>query len=216
MKNSHSQKELLFKSILDAQEDERNRIARDIHDGIGGLLSGAKIQLGNILSNDLSNSEMQKIIKDIYGYITRASIEARNATHALTPASIALSGIKGAIDQLCVDFKEHFEVEQINNFPEFINIHYEIQIYRIIQELFNNTLKHSKATKVLLSIQLSQNTMEIKFEDNGVGFEFYNRTKEGYGLTNIKNRINFLEGNLHYSNNSGSTYLITLNLNKLK
>lgn len=168
MRKSQSQKELLFKSILDAQEDERNRIARDIHDGIGGLLSGAKIQLGNMVSDNISILELKKIAKVVYGYITKASIEARNATHALTPGSIALSGIRGAIDQLCGDFNQHFEVELINNFPDEINKHYEIQIYRIIQELFNNALKHSKATKVRLSILAFQNTLEIKFEDNGV------------------------------------------------
>ncbi len=217
MKKVQSQKEFLFKLILDAQEDERNRIGRDIHDGIGGLLSGAKIQIGNIVSGNLSILEMQNIANVVYGYITNASIEARNATHALTPSSIALSGIKGAIDQLCGDFNQHFEVELINNFPEGINKHYEIQIYRIIQELFNNALKHSNAKKVSLSIFTTQsNTLEMKFHDNGVGFEYDTKEIVGSGLSNIKNRTNFLGGNLKYSNLEGSNFFFTFHLNKLQ
>jgi signal transduction histidine kinase len=216
MIKSQKQKELLFKSILNAQEEERKRIGRDIHDGIGGLLSGAKIQLGSIVFGNLSNLEMQNISKVVYGYITRANIEVRTATYALTPDSIALSGIKGAIDQLCDDFKLHFEVELINNFPEGINKQYEIQIYRIIQELFNNALKHSNAENVILSINTTQSAnLEIKFQDNGIGFEYDSNEILGSGLINIKNRIIYLGGDLKFSNLNGSNIFINFNLNKL-
>jgi signal transduction histidine kinase len=216
MKRNQLQKDILFRSILETQELEKNRISRDIHDGLGGLLSGTKIRLSEIINHPILNEESLESIKVAYDLVKRAETEARNASLALTPETIVISGMKVALDELFIDFSQYFTMDIENEFPEGISNHFEIQLYRIFQELLNNALKYSRATKIIISIMSVGKDLEILFWDNGIGMDLEKLNYQGNGIKNIKLRTQFLCGKIKIKNDNGLQFHFKFDLLKLK
>lgn len=208
-------KEKLFQGILEAQEEDRNRIARDIHDTLGALLNNAKLSLSEVKDEKL-NEEAKNNIGKTFDFVLQAIEETRNAVNALRPEAIKRFGLKGAINDLKKKYDSQFEIELINNCPDGLNDLLQQHIYRILSELFNNTIKYSEATKIELEIFNNDEMLFIHYSDNGKGFDFDAelKTGKGNGLRNIKNRIDFMNGKIEVTNNQGITYELSFNLNK--
>jgi two-component system, NarL family, sensor kinase len=211
------QKDILL-SIIQTQEKERERIAQDLHDEIGSKLNVVSLNLYGLKSNDKDEDAMLANIDTII-HVNNSAIEnARKIAHNLLPPVLEKFGLKAAIEELVLDF-ENTETVEINytSTVDFSNANTDVQlnIFRIIQELLNNSLKHGKASKVNISFASIDNKVQCIYSDNGIGFETKNLQKnKGLGMRNIESRIQFLNGqyNVYSEKDNGITFNLTFNL----
>lgn len=213
-----TQQELVrLEALINGEEKERKRIAQDLHDGINGDLSVIKfkitsIDLDKFDSND--NSEFNTAVN----MLDNAIDQIRHISHNLTPPSLQNFKLVDTIKQHCTKLESsndiNIDFQNYGNFPSLSEDH-EIAIFRIIQEALNNTIKHAKASEVLVQINAHDDTIDLIVEDNGIGFNPKKNT-DGIGLKNIKSRSEFLKAKLQIdSNNNGTTITININLKQL-
>jgi signal transduction histidine kinase len=184
-------------SMLEGQELERQRLSREIHDGIGPLLSALKINLSSI-EGDLDSAQVEavSIFENAYQLIDQVSDDLRSISHNLTPKVLIDFGLQEALGALKekMNFSKNMKLTVLfTDIPSHLDQVYELGIYRICQELINNTLKHAKASKTALQLINSNEMLRIIYEDDGIGFEI-DQVKRGLGLANIENRIKALGG----------------------
>lgn len=200
---------LAAKSLVEGQEEERKRIAREIHDGLGVLLSAAKMQFSTI---GIASPETKPLIEKASKMLEQASSDARKISHNMMPGLLTKLGLYEAVEDLFDKISEteslHVNTdisEDMKRLPE----NKEIMVYRIIQEIVNNTLKHSEAKSLRLSMQMHEDQLQIEYSDDGKGFD-YDRMldSKSIGLSSIQSRINFLNGKMkvHTSPGKGAAY----------
>lgn len=179
---------------FEAQENERKKIAQNIHDGVLQQLVSVKHRVGSI-----SSKKTEKINDDIDETIN----ELRNLSHKLLPKSLLKFGLIDAIDFL---LKDNLESHNIAYDYNYRNINYsfseqiEVSLYRCLQELIKNTISHSKANKVYVELYKIEKNLICIYEDNGIGFDVNNIENKGIGLKNIEIRINSLKGEFSIEN----------------
>ncbi|MDQ0065705.1 ATP-binding protein [Chryseobacterium lathyri] len=204
----------LTKAILEGEERERARIAKDLHDGLGGMLAGVKINFSTWSSTHLE-ADRHKDFYKILNQLDNSVTELRHVARNLMPESLLSFGLETALKDLCEfyirkDLKVDFQPINISkNTPLSI----QLNIYRIAQELLANSVKHSGATNILLQCSQSDENFMITVEDNGKGFkeEDY-RKSQSMGLHNLKNRVDYLKGKMEInSDDEGTTINIELN-----
>lgn len=168
---------------IKGQEIERELIAKDLHDSTSGILFGMKLQLESI---KLNYHDLKSVIQDLESQIDTITNEIKSITRKISPTSLQCFGLLNAIMNYAKDpiFKEIEIVIHSNINTKRFNKDIEINLYRIIQECLNNTLKHSKAKKVDLTINLEEDYLYIEIKDYGTGLSF-NKQNEGHGLSNI-------------------------------
>jgi len=203
----------LVDDVFAAQENERARLARDLHDDLGGTLSAIKLNLTAFKTSvaDL-NERNQQFYAQTINMIEKACINLREIAHDLMPKNLEKMGLVNALNEQLANLKEtsNINFEFIFDIQKNINPELELSIYRIIKELINNIEKHSCATKASLQLLCSSTQITIMCEDNGIGFDI-NKSKKGLGLSNITSRVNYLKGSLYIdSNNSGTTITIEI------
>lgn len=186
-------------AVLKGQEDERSRIAKDLHDGLGGLLSGVKYSLNNMKENVLLSAENATAFTRSIDLLDTGIQELRRIAHNMMPENLVKFGLVKALEDYCQSIaatdvlKINFSALQMENYTANINL--DITIYRIIQELINNTIKHANATEIIVQLFKEDNKLNITVEDNGKGFDVKNINNfKGAGWTNIINRVNYLKG----------------------
>ncbi len=204
-----------LKAVLNAQEKERKRISKDLHDGIGQQLSGIKLAWQKLSSN-IANEQpelYQDLIK-MSAVVDETAEEVRSISHQMMPQSLQSFGLPSAIEEMLdkslkyTGIEHEFESFNIEDrYPEEL----EINLYRVVQELINNMIKHSGASKV--QVQLYQNAKQLicLVEDNGVGMEI-NQDAKGHGMTNIQTRLEAVNGeiNIESQKGKGSTFMVKL------
>ncbi|UPZ16341.1 sensor histidine kinase [Flavobacterium humidisoli] len=208
----NQQKLSVSNALIEGEEIERKRIARDLHDGLGSMLSGLKIHL------NLAERENNENVSNINGMLNDSIKELRNISQNLMPESLMKLGLEHALRDLCVS---HSTAETTIEFQYLIKKttlpqHIKIMIFRIIQELLNNALKYAKASKILVSCSQNKDVFFITVEDNGIGFNVeYAEKRDGMGLRNIKNRVAFLNGKLEIDSvlDKGTSTYIELKYN---
>ena len=184
----------LIRASIDGQDEERKRIAQELHDSIGGNLAGIKLQFASM------DGDSEKL-KSLTGQIDETYQLVRDISHTLIPKKFKQNAFTDLIreyyntivsaSELEVGFYPHPETE-INSIDE----KYQMEIYKIIKELMTNTLKHAKATNVDIHLSIIEHELSLLFEDNGIGFD-QSISQEGIGFENIKNRVNELSGTVH-------------------
>jgi len=212
--NNETQK-VLFRSVVEAQENERRIISSNIHDELGGLLTSArmtiaKMRMNNVeFRNDADLDHLNEVIE-------MANLAAKNASNALTPSVISKYGLKGAIEDLPYIYKSsnikfdiHYNI--VAQIPEFL----QISLFRIISELVNNSIKHSNAS--LISIWLDNSTkglLNLELFDNGMGFDNSAITHKSNGLNNIINRCKLLNANyvIYTAINKGLKFTLQIDI----
>lgn len=196
------QKENLLKVELNAQEMERERLAKDLHDDLGGTLTTIR----NMIVT--KNNEIQ-----LLPLIDRVIIDLRNVSKNLLPLNLSRNGLLKAVQQninyLQVTSNIEFDFITFGN-EKRLNEEQELHIYRIIAELLNNIAKHSVATKATMQVLYYDDYAHISIEDNGIGIE-KNKNSLGIGLLNIQSRIEFLKSRLIIDSNEKGT-LITFDV----
>ncbi len=205
------EKEAGLKAVFTATEEERQRIAKDLHDGIGQQLSGIKLSLGK-QANTLG-SEAKEALSPILHVVDQTAHDVRNLSHQMMPKSIQELGLVPAIDDMLhkslglsdLEYAfEHFNVES-----KRYDARLEIGLYRVCQELVNNIIKHSGAKAVTVQLFENKNSPILIVEDNGRGFDL-DHQKSGIGLTNIQSRINTFDGEVNWEPSPGSGTVATV------
>ncbi len=213
---AENQKKLAISdALITGEEAERKRLARDLHDGLGSMLSSLKIHINKLSDENIENSNIEKIENQLDNSIK----ELRQIAQNLMPESLLKLGLETALRDLCIklsDEKTAVEFQFYANANE-ISESKQIIIYRIVQELLNNAFKYANAPEILVSINQNENILYLTLEDNGKGFETKNDSNfNGMGLKNIKNRVDFLKGKLEIESeiNKGSVFNIELKINE--
>jgi signal transduction histidine kinase len=208
------QKELYLKAIVETQEDERKRIAKDLHDGIGQTLSGIKLSLVNIVSHMPEAMEKDKL-SELSQVVDAACIDVRSISHQMMPRLLQEEGLIPSIADM---LDKSFRLSKIQyNFEHFgmesrVKENIEISVYRICQELINNIIKHSEASQVNVQLFRNGKMLVLLVEDNGKGFMFDKQKSTGIGLMNISSRVETVHGefNLEPSPHSGTLATIRI------
>ena len=183
-------------AIITTQEDEQNRIAEDIHDDIGPMLSAIKLQVANL--SELEPDEITESIDQIEDHLNMVINNVRGVARNLSSQIITKYGLEqslieninlvSTLKKLMIDFK--YDVKNIE-----LNDDYQINIYRIVRELLTNSVKHSNCTLINISIKNINDFLIVKYSDNGDKIDQPDSGKS-MGQTNIKNRINLLKGKI--------------------
>ncbi len=204
--------------ILNAQEEERKRIARDMHDGIGQMLTALKFNVEGItVSNGDPNGEKLKEINALAKNIIQ---EVRTTTFNLTPPELTDYGIVAAIKKMSVKLQNITGHQVMVSADGVQDLRFdpalEINLYRIVQEAVNNALKYSHASIILIKISRSEDMLSIAIIDDGSGFDLNMANKHvagsGKGITNMKERASMINARLFISSEIGTGTKITINL----
>ncbi|MBC9795203.1 tetratricopeptide repeat-containing sensor histidine kinase [Sinomicrobium weinanense] len=212
-KLKQEQQLLSARAMLKGEEQERKRMARDLHDGLGGILAGVKMNLSEVESRLTStfHTEVNKIISNV----DKSLKELRRIAHNLMPESLLRTGLEGALEDLCKSYETaSFKVDyQPYEIRTTLTDSEQLTIYRIVQELLNNALRHSKASLVIIQCSQNENRFYITVEDDGKGFDpEAPKHKKGLGLRNLENRVKTMDGTLEIvsGKNEGTTVNIEL------
>ena len=209
------QKDLIQATIL-TQENERKRIAQDLHDEISSKLNVIHLNANLLLDGGLSSEEYKEVNKGILDVTSRTLEISRKIAHDLLPPILEKFGLKSAIEELADDYNssKKIYIEYVLNYPkDLINKTSELHIFRIIQELINNSIKHGNAKNINLVIENQKPTIRIKYSDNGVGFDVTRaQYQKGLGMKNIESRIELLNATLEIKSeiNKGTTFTINI------
>jgi signal transduction histidine kinase len=198
-------------ALIKGQDFERNRIAKDLHDGVAGDLAGIKLLLAKE-NVDLNNKNLEKIQENLSDVFR----EIREISHNLSINNLKEKNLRNLLLDLETSYRKRNEFNfDVHIYPENavddISEPQKINIYRVLQELLNNISKHAKATEVELSINRHLDDLNIIITDNGVGFSM---DKKGVGLKNIQERLEIISGEIHIQSNTnkGTSILIELKL----
>ncbi len=204
-------------AMLKGQEEERSRLAKDLHDGLGGLLSGVKYSLSNMKDNLIVTPDNMTVFERSLDMLDTSIRELRRVAHNMMPEMLTKFGLAEALKEYCNSI----------NATKILNLKYqslgmaqrlsqstEIIIYRIVQELLNNILKHASASEAFVQLIKEENRLSVVVEDNGEGFDpNLAENKKGAGLVNIRSRIEYLKGRLDIHTEHGKGTLINIEFN---
>jgi signal transduction histidine kinase len=193
-----------YRAMMDAREEERNRIAKDLHDGVGGLLSGVKMSLTQMQHRLDLNEDDALVYARSLDMLDGSMQEVRRVSHAMMPPSLQQFGLTVALRDFAeaINSMRTIEVvfQVVGSAPQPFLLERQLMIYRIVQELVNNVLKHAHASKCLIQLVYSD-LIAITVEDDGVGFNKLNT--QGAGLSNLRQRVEFLKGTIDWDSKTG-------------
>jgi two-component system NarL family sensor kinase len=198
----------LIDAVINTQEKERNRIAQDLHDDISSGLNVVTINCHMLKTPGLNHTEQEKISDTILELTSRVLQSSRRIAHDLLPPVLDKFGLNAGITELAEDFNKTGKLTiDYKNESDFskIPVQNHLHIFRILQELINNSIKHGKATEVLIHFFESNNRTILLYKDNGCGFELNElENQKGLGMKNIESRITII----------GAAYKIVSGINK--
>jgi len=214
-----SHQKIISSKIIENQEKEQNRIAKDVHDGIGQMLTGLKYNLESINSSDVEKTTIKiEHLKELTSNIIKG---VRTATFNLTPPELSDHGVVPAISKLTKELSRLTGKEILlynkTDFNKRLDSLVEINIYRIVQEAINNAIKYANSSHILVSISHSKNILSLVIDDDGAGFESSKVKKVrnadgGMGMTFMRERINYIGGRLFLNSELGKGTRVTLNI----
>jgi signal transduction histidine kinase len=186
-----------LKALMEGEEKERTRLARELHDGIGGMLASTKMNLGTLRAEH-SGSEPSAQFEAVMRMLTETASEVRKTAHNLMPDVLMRYDLEKALrlhadgintsNLLQIDLEFYGPLNELNKAMELI-------VYRMAQELIQNIIKHANASSATVAIMLHENRLSITAEDNGTGFNV-SKSNMGFGLLNLRHRVEALHGNI--------------------
>lgn len=206
---------MILLTTIEAEERERRRLAADLHDDIGPLLASLKMYV-SVLQQRLLNTPNSEVL-DIIQNLIKSSIEnVRTISNNISPHLIERFGLIPAVKAEIENIKMLVPVDFTTNSTNFkFEKQVEIIIYRILKELFNNTLKYANATRIIVGINYHKSKLYLKYSDNGCGFNLGSTVldkKSGHGLPNIDNRIKSINGNYSIETSPGNGFIFILDV----
>lgn len=208
-----------LQAMITGQETERIRIARDLHDGLGGLFSTVKMYFSSLGHRQPILAE-DELFKKSVAMLDNTSDEVRRIAHNLMPEVLMKFGLVKAVEELCNQVNKGGLIEislQAYNMDARIASSTEIMLYRILQELLNNIIKHADASQVIVQFNRHAEKLSVTVEDNGRGFNATQQTERSTaGIETIKSRVNYLNGfiNIDSKTGVGTTVIMEFLLNE--
>ena len=204
-------------AVLKGEEQERTRLAKDLHDGLGGMLSGIKYSFQTMKGNLIMTPDNQQAFERSMDMLDSSIKEMRRVAHNMMPEALVKFGLDTALKDFCNDINQSgalkVNYQSIGLENAVIDQTTGITIYRIVQELLNNTMKHAAAKTAIVQVSKSDGLLFVTVEDDGKGFDtsILNQSK-GIGWSNIQHRIEFLKGKLDVNSQKekGTSVLIEL------
>ena len=212
------QQVISLQSMVDGQETERTRIAKDLHDGLGGLFSTVKMYFST-LKHEQETLQENILFSKSYELIDTASEEIRRIAHNMMPEVLMKLGLVPALQDMCNNISAGKLIRvklQSYGIDDRMNASTEIMLYRIIQELLTNIIKHAKATEAIVQFNKDENRLTVTVEDNGLGFNVLEGdNKKHAGLETIRSRVTYLNGTISIDSQQqvGTTVLMEFILN---
>jgi signal transduction histidine kinase len=205
----------LLKATIEGQERERERLAKDLHDDIGSLLSGLSLNLKFQKNRKHIDQEQKRFLEEACQMVAQGIENVRNVSHNLLPTTLEefglLQAMKECIEPVLASNKIHVDIGHSNPvFPLPKTI--ALGLLRVFQELLQNTIKHANASKVEVYLEYQTAFINFTYQDNGVGFDPTTSNSDGIGMKNIESRISALQGNFHLNTELSSGYHIQIRI----
>lgn len=193
----------ILNTILRTEEKERQRFSKDLHDGLGPLLSSAKMSI-SALSN-MEDERSKEILRNANYVIDEAIRSLREISINLSPHILNYFGLSRAVSNFINKLpRSSMRINYSTNLrTERFDMDIEVILYRVICELINNSLKHSGATQVTISLVYADEMLRLDYRDNGCGFDVSAQERQGMGIVNIRSRIRSLKGNMTMKSTPG-------------
>ncbi len=210
------QQELATKAVLEAEEAERQRIAKDLHDGVGQMMSAARMNLSAYKHEVKFKTDDEKItFEKIISLVDESCKEVRAVSHNMMPNALLKNSLASAIREF-IDKLDHKALKvhlYTEGLDERLDSNTETVLYRVIQECVNNVIKHSGADTLDISVIREDSEITATVEDNGRGFDINDRSKfEGIGLKNIRTRVEYLKGTVDFDSTPSKGTLVALHV----
>ncbi len=203
-----------LKIALDAQEQERRNIAQDLHDEVGSRLATLKLYVSSLTNYLKKSPESDKLKQEVFDIIHISLVDIRRLLRELSPRTLEQYGYVAAVEELVdkINATDQIHVtfecrRLVNQLPKNI----ETGLYRITQELLNNSLKHAAASEIVISVIPSGKVISFFYSDNGRGFDF-TEAKKGLGIGNVRSRVSVLEGQMKWFTKPGEGLEVTIEI----
>ena len=188
-------------AVLKGEEQERSRLAKDLHDGLGGMLSGMKHSFQNMKGNLIMTPDNAAAFERNMDMLDSSIQEMRRVAHNMMPEALVNLGLTAALDDFCSGINQsgvlQINFQAMGTAPSQLSNTVAISIYRIVQELINNSIKHSQASKALVQLSYMPGHIQITVEDNGKGMNTaQSQEHKGIGWNNVYNRIALINGSI--------------------
>lgn len=205
-------------AVLKGEEQERTRLAKDLHDGLGGMLSGIKYSFNTMKGNLIMTSDNLQAFERSMDMLDSSIREMRRVAHNMMPEALVRFGLDTALKDFCNDINQSGALKVTYQSIGLEGVKIEsttsITLYRIVQELLNNSMKHANAVSAIVQVTYSNNLLSITVEDDGKGFDTsILKLNKGIGWTNIQNRVDFLKGKLDVRSKEGEGTSVQIELN---
>lgn len=203
--------------IIEAQEFERRRIAADLHDSVGQMLSSVKMRLNFANSTSIDGLQTKEVVNESQQIIDRIATEIRSISYNLVPSSLKKFGLITAME-------EQIELLKLRNSTQiyfyqsvqrsFYDSKMELGLFRIFQELLNNSIKHAQAKEINIQLIEHESELNLIVEDDGIGFhkESNSLSYKGSGLSNISSRVAIMGGVVHFDSKPGNGTTVTVTI----
>lgn len=205
----------LLNAVFETQESERKRLAEDLHDSVGQVLSAIKLNLHRLNKNN-GDEASQPLLAETRKLTDECIQEIRNIIHNVLPPVLTDYGLNEAIEGLCLKFAKSTNInvdlrKKLDG--ERPKQEIELAFYRIAQELFGNAIKHAQATIIHLTLTKENGWLVMEFKDNGKGFDLA-QIKHGFGLKNMESRVQLIGGEVkvYTKPNSGTITIVRVAL----
>ncbi|TPE44392.1 sensor histidine kinase [Pontibacter mangrovi] len=203
----------LLQATFHAQEEERRRVARDLHDEVGAMLALIRLNLYQMMNSTACDDEgLHTSVQNMKQQLDDVLVSVRRISHDLMPVVLEKMGLGQAIEALRRNLTATGQLEmelRCNDKNKRLLPQHELVLYRMVQELLNNTLKHAKATKVTIDLHFGEKDIELLYKDNGVGFKLEKivqeqQEKEGLGIMSLQSRAALLDGDIQITSAPGA------------
>lgn len=195
----------VLQALMQGEEKERVRIAHTLHDEVSGMLAATKMHLNTISNTSPAVTQSNGYQKAI-DLLDETAVRVRNTAHNLLPEVLMQNGLEKALQKYCANIS-HDQLLPVRFYSMGNVIRYahnfELAVYRIVQELLNNIIKHARATEVLVQIGVDDTILFVTVEDNGIGFTLGKNASDGIGLKSLESRIEALNGKIDISSQQG-------------
>jgi two-component system, NarL family, sensor kinase len=208
-----------LQSMVNGQETERTRIAKDLHDGLGGLFSTVKMYFST-LQHETPALKNNELFQKSYKLVDTASEEVRSIAHNMMPEVLMKLGLTNALKDLCdnISASKLLQVSlAVHGMTKRLNATTEIMLFRIVQELLNNIIKHANATEAIIQFIRENERLSVVVEDNGRGFNTQEADEQNHsGIATIQSRVSYLNGKMSIDSqkNVGTTVMMDFLINE--
>jgi signal transduction histidine kinase len=210
------QQEQAIRAVMEAEENERQRIAKDLHDGVGQMMSAAKMNLSAFESElKFDNEEQRHSFEKVINLVDESCREVRTVSHVMMPNALLKNNLGDAIREFTgkLNQKELRISVYTEGLDERLDSNIETMLYRVVQECVNNTIKHAGASTLDISLIRDKDGISGTIEDNGKGFDAGNpELMKGIGMKNISSRIEYLKGTVDVDSAPGRGTVVGLHI----